>query len=141
MRIMAFDAGTKRVGVSVGDDTLSVASPLGMIENNPTLVSELQKLFDEYGPQRVVVGNPLNMDGTKNSKTKFADDLAEIVKAIAPEKEIVMWDERLTSFEAGEMLAKNKIKKEKRKGIVDKVAATIILQSYLDHLKGQKKND
>jgi putative Holliday junction resolvase len=139
VRIIAFDAGTKRVGVAVGDDSLSIASPVGYLENNPRLVSGIQKLFDEYSPGMVVIGNPLNMDGSKNPNTKFADDLADIVRAMAPDKEIIMWDERLTSADATELLIKHDVSRKRRRGIIDKVAASLILQGYLDHLKKKRK--
>jgi len=138
MKIMAFDAGTVRIGVAVGDDSLKIALPVKYIENNPTLVSAIQKLFDEYLPDFIVVGNPLNMDGTKNPDTKFADDLVEIIKAIAPGKKLIMWDERLTSAEAGETMIKNGVSRKKRKKSADKIAAALILQSYFDNAgKGQ----
>jgi putative Holliday junction resolvase len=138
MKIMAFDAGTKRVGVAVGDDSLKIALPVRHIENNPTIVSSIQKLFDEYAPDILVVGNPLNMDGTKNPATRFADDLVEIIKAIAPGKKIVMWDERLTSAEAGELMIKNGVSRKKRKNSADKIAAALILQGYFDAAKEKK---
>ncbi len=132
MNIMAFDAGTKRIGVAVGDDSLKIAMPVKYIDNNPTLVSEIQRLFDEYSPGEIVVGNPLNMDGTKNPMTRFADDLVEIIRAIAPDRKITMWDERLTSAEAGDLMIKNGLSRKKRKKTADKIAAALILQSYLD---------
>ena len=135
MKIIAFDAGTKRIGVAVGDETMRIASPVGFIDNNPTLVSSVQKLFEMYAPEMVVIGNPLNMDGSKNPKTNFADDLAVIIKATAPEKEIIMWDERLSSAQAGELLIKHDVSRGKRRKTVDKIAAAIILQSYLDRAK------
>ena len=138
MKIMAFDAGTVRIGVAVGDDSLKIALPVRYIENNPTLVSSIQKLFEEYGADMIVVGNPLNMDGTKNPNTKFADDLAVIIGAIAPEKKLIMWDERLTSVEAGEVMIKNGLSRKKRKKTADKIAAALILQNYFDNApKGQ----
>jgi putative holliday junction resolvase len=138
MKIMSFDAGTVRIGVAIGDDSLKIALPVKYIENNPTLVSAIQKLFEEYLPDFIVVGNPLNMDGTKNPDTKFADDLAEIIKAIAPGKKLIMWDERLTSAEAGETMIKNGVSRKKRKKSADKIAAALILQSYFDNAeKGQ----
>ena len=133
MNVMAFDAGTVRIGVAVGDDSLKIALPVKYVENNPTLVSSIQKLFEEYSPETIVVGNPLNMDGSKNPNTKFADDLAGIIGAIAPAKKLVMWDERLTSAEAGEVMIKNGVSRKKRKKSADKIAAALILQSYFDN--------
>lgn len=140
MKIMAFDAGTVRVGVAVGDDSLKIALPVKSIANNPLIVSSIQKLFEEYSPEFIVVGNPLNMDGTKNPATKFADDLAEIIRAIAPDKNLIMWDERLTSAEAGELMVKNDVSRKKRKKSADKIAAALILQNFFDNAgkKGKK---
>jgi putative holliday junction resolvase len=138
MKIIAFDAGTKRIGVAVGDDTMKIASPVGFIDNNPTLVSSIQKLFEEYGPGKVIIGNPLNMDGSKNPKTNFADDLACIIRATAPDKEIVMWDERLTSAEAGELLIKHDVSRKRRKKLTDKIAASMILQSFFDRYVAER---
>lgn len=132
MKIIALDAGTKRIGVAAGDEMMKIASPVGFIDNNPTLASSLQKLFEEYAPEKVIIGNPLNMDGSKNPKTNFADDLVVVIRAMAPEKEIIMWDERLTSAQAGEILIRHDVSRARRRKIADKLAAALILQSYLD---------
>ena len=140
MRIMAFDSGTKRIGVAASDETALIAAGIGYIEVNDNTDNELKKIVEEKKPGRLVVGRPLNMNGTDNPKTTFANELAERLKALFPEMEIVMWDERLTSMQANKMLISGGMRRDKRKETVDKVAAALILQNYLDFLKMRERN-
>ncbi len=137
---MAFDSGTKRIGVAASDETALIAAGIGFIEVNENTDNELKKIVEEKKPGRLVVGRPLNMNGTNNPKTAFANELAEKLKALFPEMEIVMWDERLTSVQANKMLISGGMRRDKRKETVDKVAAALILQNYLDFLKMRERN-
>jgi len=140
MKILAFDAGTKRIGVAVSDETATIAVPVGYIANDGTLDDEISKLISENNPEKIVVGKPLSMSGKENTMTGFADMLHEKLKSLAGEREVVMWDERLTSVQAEKAMIKGGVRRKKRKQLVDKVAAAIILQSYLDYLKMREKN-
>jgi putative Holliday junction resolvase len=140
VRILAFDAGTKRIGVAVSDPSLTFATGVGYVENNEKLPDELKKLMEEYKPEKIVIGKPLNMDGSKNQKSTFVEEFIEKLKPVSLETEIVMWDERLTSMQANKMLIAGNVRRDKRKELVDKVAAVLILQNYLDFLKMRGAN-
>jgi len=128
-RILGLDVGDKRIGVAVSDPFGLFASGLGVIyrNNDKSALDEIVKYCQNYNIKKIVVGLPYNMDGTigvQGEKTiKFISKLEGY--------EIVYKDERLTSFEAEEILKKENKKYTKNKGLVDIKAACIILQSYL----------
>ena len=138
MRLLALDYGTKRVGVAVSDEMKMIAQPLEFIPAHPfeKLVLRLKKIISEKEVEQIVVGMPRNMNGSYG-------DAARAVNAfiVALNEAIVMpittWDERLTSTQANRFLAEGKVKPSKRREKVDKTAAAIILQSYLDSLFGK----
>ena len=136
MRLIGFDAGTKRIGIAVSDESLTIATGVGFIENNEGLPAKLEELKEEYGTNHAVVGKPLNMNGTENPKTTFATEL--VGKLESSGFEVKMWDERLTSVQAERILIKADVKRKKRKKKIDQVAAAIMLQNYLDYLKARK---
>lgn len=135
MRILGFDPGTKRIGVAVSDETLLIATPIGYIKNDARLEVELKKLLDKYKPERLVVGKPVHLDGTPSKQTAFADEFAAKLAAAAPGIEIIPRDERLTSADAEELLIQGNVSRKKRKELIDKVAAGLILQGYLDSIR------
>jgi putative holliday junction resolvase len=139
MRILAFDPGTKRIGVAVSDETMLIATPVGFIKNNDRLEFEIKALAEKYNPAQIVIGKPVHMDGTPSRQTAFADEFTEAVKKALPSAEIVLRDERLTSVEAEGLLIQGDVSRKKRKQLVDKVAAGLILQGYLDFLRQKKK--
>jgi len=135
MRLMAFDFGLKRVGVAVSDEIPIIASPVGYVENNERLYDEIKKLLDQYKPARLVVGNPINMDGTPGKNTGLVKQFGDTLKECMAGAEVVYWDERLSSMQAEKMLIKGDVRRDKRKGMIDKISAAIILQNYMDFLK------
>ncbi|MCE5299491.1 MAG: Holliday junction resolvase RuvX [Spirochaetia bacterium] len=139
MRIIALDPGTVRIGVAMSDEARTIASPLSMILNNERFEKELLKLKEGYEFSTVLIGNPLNMDGTKNPKSTWADELKFRVEKAMPGMEIILWDERLSSAEAEEILLSANVSRKKRKEVRDKIAAALILKSYLDKT-GRNKN-
>lgn len=134
MRILALDVGDKRIGIAVSDSTCTIAAGLCTIERQGKNVKEkLRALCKEYGIVEIVVGIPLTIDGARGNQAKKVREFARKAKKELnlPVKE---WDERLTSAQAEKTLVAGNMRRAKRKSVVDKVAATVILQSYLDNL-------
>ena len=131
MRILGLDYGSKTVGVAVSDPLGLTAQRLDTIwrkqENKlrKTLAS-IEALVEEYGVERIVVGYPKNMNNTVGERAEKALEFGEMLKRRTG-LEVVMWDERLTTVEAG-------VRRENRKQYLDGLAAVFILQGYLDSL-------
>lgn len=127
MQIIAFDYGEKKIGVAVGQTSTNTSSPLKVIFNNHGKVNwdEINSLLNEWNPDLIIVGKPLNMDGTKSEVMKkvdkFYNNLMKIYKA---RYEYV--DERLTTFEAKEILKDNKAE------LVDANAAKILIDNWFN---------
>jgi|TARA_S200000501_G_scaffold194470_1_gene183209 putative Holliday junction resolvase len=127
MQIIAFDYGEKKIGVAVGQTSTNTSSPLKVIFNNHGKVNwdEINSLLNEWNPDLIIVGKPLNMDGTESEVMKkvdkFYNNLMKIYKA---RYEYV--DERLTTFEAKEILKDNKAE------LVDANAAKILIDNWFN---------
>ncbi len=137
MRILALDHGSKRVGVAVSDELKIIAQPVEYIPAEPfeKLVGRLKELLREKQVELVLVGMPRNMDGSYGpAALKIREFVAELQKQIEPP--IKLWDERLTSAQANRILIQGNVRRDKRKEKVDKMAAAILLQSYLDNQPG-----
>lgn len=135
MRIMALDVGSKRIGVALSDPLKITAQGLETF-NRTTLEADivgLWKLIDEYDVSQLVVGLPKNMDGSEGFKV---EEVRQFVSDLTIERQIeVIWvDERLTTVSAERALLEADVSRAKRKKVIDKMAAVIILQSYLDRL-------
>lgn len=136
MRIMALDFGTKRIGIAMSDELLLTAQGLDSLERKvlKSDLEEIAKLAQDNNVEEIVVGLPLNMNGTYSAKTKevveFVDELSKVVSV-----PIKTWDERLTSMQAERILLDADASRAKRRKVTDKLAAQIILQSYLDAKK------
>jgi putative holliday junction resolvase len=136
MRIMGIDYGTKRIGVAVSDPQCSMAHPLDVVpvREDGSHMEALKKIVREYQVEKIVVGIPYNMEGDVGvSAQKVMLWASELGQALGLPVEL--WDERLTTSEAHELLIHLKVKGPRRKAIVDKIAASIILKSYLDALQ------
>ncbi len=144
MRAIGLDYGTKTVGVAVSDPFGWTAQALETIvrekENHlrPTL-RRIGEIIKEYGADRIILGNPLNMDGTAGERSMAAHGFKEILekKTCLP---VFLWDERLTTVEAEEILAEMEVPRAEWKTHVDKIAAALILQDYLNDLKSREEN-
>jgi len=133
MRILALDPGSKRVGVAVSDETKTIAQPLEAITAEPfaALLARLKELFVEKEVDLVLIGLPRNMNGSYGQAAQEAEAFGAALKgAITIPDE--MWDERLTTVQANRILAQGGVRRRKRKDMADKMAAAILLQSYLD---------
>ncbi len=129
-RILGLDIGDKRIGVSISDPFGLFATGVGVIirDNDKKAAEEIKKYCKLYEVEKIVSGLPYNMDGTLG---KQAQKTMDFMKSLSDDYEIIYRDERLTSFEAEEILKKEKKKYTKDKGLVDIKAACLILQSYL----------
>ncbi len=139
MKIMAVDFGDSRTGLAVCDKTEFLASPIGVIHEKsfPAAVQKVAYAAAEYDVKEIVVGYPVNMNGTVGERAEkcrnFADRLQKLV-----EVPVKLWDERSTTVSAHNYLNETNTRGKKRKEVVDAVAATIILESYLNYRKNQK---
>ena len=137
MRILALDHGTKRIGVAVSDELKMIAQPLEYILAEPSadFLTRLKELIHEKEVELILVGMPRNMDGTYGPAAQKVQEFVAVLKG-ALSVPIKLWDERLTSAQANRLLIQGNVRRNKRKEKVDKMAAAILLQSYLDSLGG-----
>lgn len=130
-RILGIDHGDVRIGIAMSDETAFLASPLTTVRNGKGAVDEITALVDEHRVETIVIGLPLNMDGSAGPATdkvrKFSAKLA--AKTDVP---IVENDERLTTVTAHHNLREAGLDGKQRKGVVDMAAAQVILQDWLD---------
>lgn len=140
MKIMAVDLGDARTGLAISDKTEFLASPAGVIfeRNYDRLVLKIAEEAKRLGAEMIVVGNPLNMDGTSGARSELCLETAEKIRE-ATDLPVALWDERQTTVEAHGILSENKCFGKKRKETVDAVAATLILEGYLSFRKNSKK--
>lgn len=133
MRIMGLDVGKKTIGVAVSDEGALTAQPLLTIKRTSKAkdFAELQRIIREFAIETIVAGLPVNMDGTLGPQSqvmlKFIDDLK--AETGLP---VIAWDERLSTIAVTRVLLEGDISRAKRKEVVDKMAASYILQGYLD---------
>lgn len=133
MKILAVDLGTARTGIAVSDVGERLASPVGTLtEYNPErLLTRVADVAAEQKAEFIVVGHPRNMDGTRGESARRAEDFAARLGELTglPTR---LWDERMTTVSAIGYLNQTDVRGKKRKQVVDTVAATIILQDFLD---------
>jgi len=138
MRILAIDHGSRRIGIAVSDELKMIAQPLEFIPAEPfaDFLARLQELLEEKEVELILVGLPRNMDG---SHGPAAQKVQEFIAALKSNVTVPIrtWDERLTSAQANRLLIQGNVRRDKRKEKVDKMAAAILLQSYLDGLATQ----
>ncbi len=138
-RLIGIDPGGKRIGIALSDENKIVATPYTTIikENYRDLVNQIKKIVKEYDIDGIVIGNPINMDGTEGPSSQSAKDLAKNLSKDITEN-ITLWDERLSSqgaFNLSNNLSINSSKKVKK---LDENSAQFILQGILDYY--HKKN-
>ena len=132
-RIVGVDFGRVRVGLAVSDPLIVFAQPLGAF--SPTFaLAELEQIHLRDGIEKLVLGWPFELDGSEGPAIEAVRTFESRLRKAFPDLEIIRWDERFTSKEATNTIIASGVKKSKRreKGIVDAVAAAIILQGYLD---------
>lgn len=136
MIMMSVDYGDVRTGVAFCDKSEILASPYGVIHESyhPKLVQKLAEIAAEKGAQKIIVGLPVNMDGSYGYRCDACRELGERLKETSG-IEVDYQDERLTTMIAHDFLSANNVKGKKRKEKVDAVSAVLILQSYIDKNK------
>ena len=144
MRIMGLDFGSKTVGVAVSDALLMTAQGLEIIrrkEENKLrqTLARIEELIVEYEVEKIVLGKPKHMNGTEGVRVELTEEFREKLERRTG-LEVVLWDERLTTVAADKAMMEAGIRRENRKDYVDKIAATLILQGYLDYLANQRAN-
>ena len=135
MRILALDHGTKRIGVAVSDELKMIATPLEYILAEPFagFLARLKEILREKEVEMILIGMPRNMDGSYGPAALKVQEFVAVLKS-AVAIPIKTLDERLTTVQAQRFLIQGNVRREKRKEKVDKTAAAILLQSYLDGL-------
>ena len=140
MRILGLDFGSKTVGVAVSDPTGLIASGVEIIRRDREdklrkTLSRIEELIVQYGVERIVLGCPLNMDGSEGERVRKTKEFKESIERRTG-LSVVFMDERLSTVEADELMNEARIAGKERKKYVDKIAATYILQWYLDEQRG-----
>lgn len=139
MRLMGLDVGDRRIGIALSD-------PLGLTaqghstlhrKSNDQVLETICRLCDEYEVGKIVVGLPLNMNGSLGPRAQLVQEWAEQLGERSG-LEIVFWDERLSTVSAQRVLLEADLSRKKRKGLVDKIAAVYILQGFLDRQSQNK---
>ena len=138
MRIMGLDFGSKTVGVAVSDSLLLTAQALEIIrrkEENKLrrTLARIEELILEYDVEEIVLGAPKNMNATEGERVALTQEFREKLERRTG-LPVIMWDERLTTVAANKTMMEAGIRRENRKEYVDKIAASLILQGYLDSL-------
>ena len=134
-RLIGLDLGSKRIGVSICDEKQSIATPFKTINKTNTyeLINELKKIIEEYDIKGIVVGNPINMDGTLGRSSQSVNDVSDnIDKAI--DIDVCLWDERLSTVGAFNLSSQLDVNVSKREKNIDQNAAAFILQGAIDFL-------
>jgi putative Holliday junction resolvase len=136
MSIMGIDYGDKRIGVAITDELTGSAHPLKVVGNS-LAIKEIKKIIAEYGNvEKLVIGMPYNLKDEVAFKAKQVLVWIEKLRAEISIP-IVTWDERFSTSDAKDILIAADVSRKKRKEVIDKMAACIILQSYVDSRKGK----
>ncbi|MDD3184300.1 MAG: Holliday junction resolvase RuvX [Anaerostipes sp.] len=138
MRILGLDYGTKTVGVALSDELGVTAQPFETITRKDEnklrkTYARIEAIIEEYHVDKIVLGYPKNMNNTIGERGEateaFRDNLVRRTGA-----EVILWDERLTTVASEKILMESGVRRENRKKVIDQVAASLILQGYLDSL-------
>lgn len=136
MRIMGIDYGDARTGVAISDLLCTIAGSATVVpsRNREKAIADIVRLAKEHEVGEIVVGLPRNMDGSEGPRAALCREFAEALKE-ATGLPVAMWDERRTTVEAHNILSQHNYHGKKRKDTVDAVAATLILEGYLEFRK------
>jgi len=140
MRILAVDPGSKQVGLAISDPTATIATALATLPATPaeTLAERIASAAAEQSAERVIIGLPLRLDGSRGPEAAAAERLAADVRK-ASGLPVQMVDERLTTAAAERSLIAGGMRREKRRASIDRVAAVILLQGHLDGMPRSKR--
>ncbi len=138
MRVLAIDYGDSRVGVAISDPLMVTANPLPVLDGRggrKQIAAQIATLIAQWNVDIVVIGYPVNMDGSKGPRVKITEKFARELEAVCANLrsiEIVFWDERLTTRMADRAMIEMNVH-QRQKGVSDEIAAMLILQNYLDN--------
>ena len=144
MRILGIDYGEARVGIAITDQLNITVQGLETIQRNGSdkvILRRLDKIFEKYEVDTIVVGMPLNMNGTMSERAKITEQFVHKLKCKYNKMEIHTIDERLTTVEAHKTMNFLEVNKNKKKNIVDTISAVYILETYLNKLKNTLQNN
>lgn len=134
MRILGLDIGSVRIGIAQSDELEIIASPLEVYKRTNSINNDakyISSIISKNNIGKVVVGLPLKMDGSASTSVDMVNEFIEKMRKFT-DVEIILQDERFSTVSASKILIEGNVRRENRKGVVDKIAATIILQNYLD---------
>ena len=135
-RLLGIDLGTKRIGIAISDYNQKIATPLQTLDKSKQgkLIDEIESIITEYDIKGIIIGNPINMDGTYGKSSQSAKDIAINIsnKVGIP---VSLWDERLSTVGAFNLSSELDVNVSKREKDIDKFAAAFILQGALDYLQ------
>ncbi len=139
MTYLGLDLGSKTCGIAISDRTGLIATSLEVIryDDYDELINKLNDIVISRNVDAFVLGNPKNLDGSLSKRSEIALEFKDMLLNKF-NKEVIMQDERLSTVEAERMLISNNTKRKNRKKVIDKIAATIILQSYLDRRNNER---
>ena len=139
MKILAVDYGDTRTGLAISDRTEFLASPVGTIteRNAERLARKVADAVKEQGAELIVVGLPINMNGTRGPRAEKCEEFAQMLRELV-DCPVEMWDERSTTVTAHNILNTTNVRGKARKAVVDTVAATIILEGFMAHRRKNK---
>ncbi len=143
IRVLGVDYGDRRIGIAISDPTGTIARPLQLIEGkkDEQAAVEIAALVAEYEVSAVVLGLPRNMDGSEGFRSEKTRKFAEILEEKLTGVPVVLHDERLTTVQADRSLSFAEASKKERKSRVDMMAASLLLQAYLDMLAFRKQRE
>ena len=144
MRILGIDYGEARVGIAITDELNITAQGLETIQrqnSDKVVLRRLDEIFEQYEVDTIVVGMPLNMNGTMSERGKITSEFIHKLKCKYNKKKIESIDERLTTVEAHKTMNFLDVNKNKKRNIVDTISAVYILETYLNKLKNSLKNN
>ena len=140
MRVIGIDLGSKRIGIALSDSDLTVATPLDVIERSGNVENDhiaILKITDEWEVKRIIVGLPISLDGTLGASAQSVIDEISRLGNLT-DIPIETHDERFTTVTAEQILLQQNVKRDKKKRVIDKVAAAIILQGWIDSFNKSK---
>lgn len=143
-RIMGLDYGSKTVGVAISDELGITAQGVETITRSEEgklrrTLARIAELSQEYRINRIILGYPKNMDNSAGARVKKTEEFADMVRRRTG-LPVVFWDERLTTVSAERVPMESGVRREKRKAVIDKIAAVLILQNYLDSGRGKEQD-
>ncbi|BAL80598.1 Holliday junction resolvase RuvX [Caldisericum exile] len=139
--ILALDVGNVNIGVAISDKEHIFAMPLAIIKRDGSEIDAIKNIIEEKSIEEVVVGLPKNLNGTIGPQANIVLEFLEKLKEALPNIKFVTWDERYTSVITHKMLKFQGIRSKKERKIKDKFEALFILESYLEFLRRQKREE